>query len=101
MSLLLLFIGVFSALANLCPLETDEKFAREGELVLGGNSNPLVHFFFFFFLLQLLAMENSRMYNKLGLNWRLTKQHCHTNHSFMEYILVIDFLPKMQIYQPD
>ncbi|KAJ6220628.1 hypothetical protein RDWZM_006440 [Blomia tropicalis] len=52
-------------------------------------------------LQKLLAMENSRLYNKLGLNWRVTKQQSHTNHSFMEYILVIDFLPKMQIYQPD
>lgn len=46
-------------------------------------------------------MENSRLYNKLGLNWRLSKQPSHTNHSFMEYVLVIDFLPKMHIYQPD
>ncbi|KAH7636723.1 uncharacterized protein LOC124495315 [Dermatophagoides farinae] len=50
---------------------------------------------------KLLAMENSRLYNKLGLNWRLSKQPSHTNHSFMEYILIIDFLPKMHIYQPD
>lgn len=56
---------------------------------------------FKFIFLQLLAMENSRMYNKLGLNWRLSKQNCHNNHSFMEYVIFIDFIPKLQIYQPD
>lgn len=50
---------------------------------------------------QLLAMENSRLYNKLGLDWKLSKQQCHTNNSFMEYVLVIHFLPKVHIYQPD
>ncbi|CAG2116680.1 unnamed protein product [Medioppia subpectinata] len=50
---------------------------------------------------KLLSHENYKLYHKLGLNWRLAKQRCHTNHSFMEYVLVIEFLPKLQLYQPD
>lgn len=50
---------------------------------------------------KLLANENNRLYNKLGLNWRLGKERCHTNHSFMAYVLIIEFLPKQHIYLPD
>jgi len=50
---------------------------------------------------KLLASENSKLYQKLGLNWKLSKERCHSNHAFMEYVLVIDFLPKLQLYQPD
>lgn len=50
---------------------------------------------------KLLSNENNKLYYKLGLNWRLSKERCSNNHSFMEYILIIDFLPKQQIYLPD
>ncbi|XP_074599569.1 cysteine-rich hydrophobic domain-containing protein 2 [Brevipalpus obovatus] len=50
---------------------------------------------------KLLYGENNRLYNKLGLNWKLGKERCHTNHSFMDYVLIIEFLPKQHIYLPD
>lgn len=50
---------------------------------------------------KLIASENHRLYNKLGLNWKLTKERCHSNYAFMEYVLVIEFLPKLHLYQPD
>lgn len=50
---------------------------------------------------KLIAAENHKLYNKLGLNWKLAKERCHTNYAFMEYVLVIDFLPKLHLYQPD
>ncbi|KAI1285510.1 Cysteine-rich hydrophobic domain-containing protein 2 [Halotydeus destructor] len=50
---------------------------------------------------KLLASENSKLYHKLGLNWKLSKERCHSNHAFMEYVLVIDFLPKLHLHQPD
>lgn len=40
------------------------------------------------------------MYHKLGLRWRLSKQHCDSN-SMMEYVLLIEFVPKIPIYRPD
>ncbi|CAH1636044.1 unnamed protein product [Spodoptera littoralis] len=49
---------------------------------------------------KLLEWENSRLYNKLGLRWRLTKQHCDSS-SMMEYVLLIEFIPKIPIYRPD
>ena len=50
---------------------------------------------------KLLAEENERMYHKLGFNWRLSKKACHNNTAFMEYVLVIDYLPKLHMYHPD
>lgn len=50
---------------------------------------------------KLLSNENNNLYYKLGLKWKLSKERCHNNHSFMEYILIIEFLPKQQIYSPD
>uniref|UniRef100_A0A6B2E8L9 Putative cysteine-rich hydrophobic domain-containing protein 2 n=1 Tax=Phlebotomus kandelakii TaxID=1109342 RepID=A0A6B2E8L9_9DIPT len=49
---------------------------------------------------KLLEWENSHLYQKLGLRWRLTKQHCDSN-SMMEYVLLIEFIPKIPIYRPD
>lgn len=37
---------------------------------------------------KLLEWENSRLYHKLGLHWRLTKQRCDTS-SMMEYVRLI------------
>jgi hypothetical protein len=50
---------------------------------------------------KLIANENHKLYNKLGLNWKLTKERCHSNYAFMEYVLVVEFLPKLHLYQPD
>ena len=50
---------------------------------------------------KLIAAENHKLYHKLGLNWKLSKERCHTNYAFMEYVLVIEFLPKLHLYQPD
>ncbi len=49
---------------------------------------------------KLLEMENQRLYLKLGLKWRLIKIKCNTN-SLLEYVLSIDFLPTILLYQPD
>lgn len=49
---------------------------------------------------KLLEWENQHLYNKLGLRWRLNKQQCDTN-SMLEYVLMIEFLPKIAIYRPD
>lgn len=48
-----------------------------------------------------LANENTRLYCKLGLNWRLAEHRCFSNHAFIEYVILIEFLPKMNLYQPD
>uniref|UniRef100_A0A158P4E2 Uncharacterized protein n=1 Tax=Tetranychus urticae TaxID=32264 RepID=A0A158P4E2_TETUR len=50
---------------------------------------------------KLLYSENNRLYHKLGLNWKLGKERCHSNNSFMDYVLIIEFLPKHHIYLPD
>lgn len=49
---------------------------------------------------KLLTRENNRLYHKLGLHWRLSKQRCDSSN-MMEYVLLIEFLPKKQIYRPD
>ena len=49
---------------------------------------------------KLLALENQRLYLKLGLKWKLTKIKCNSN-SLMEYVLLIEFLPTVLLYQPD
>ncbi|XP_063706125.1 cysteine-rich hydrophobic domain-containing protein 2 [Culicoides brevitarsis] len=49
---------------------------------------------------KLLEWENSHLYRKLGLNWRLTKKQCDSS-SMMEYVISIEFLPKTPIYRPD
>lgn len=49
---------------------------------------------------KLLEWENSHLYHKLGLHWRLTKKQCDSS-SMMEYVISIEFLPKTPIYRPD
>ncbi|XP_003744576.1 cysteine-rich hydrophobic domain-containing protein 2 [Galendromus occidentalis] len=49
---------------------------------------------------KLLDWENSQLYNKLGLRWRLAKQRCDTS-SMLEYVLLIEFIPKLIIHKPD
>ncbi|XP_059479102.1 cysteine-rich hydrophobic domain-containing protein 2 [Neocloeon triangulifer] len=51
-------------------------------------------------LTKLLDYENSRLYNKLGLHWRLAKRRCDSS-SMMEYVLLVEFVPKIPIYRPD
>lgn len=48
-----------------------------------------------------LANENHRLYYRLGLNWRLAEQRCFSNHAFIEYAILIEFTPKINLYQPD
>lgn len=49
---------------------------------------------------KVLEWENNHLYHKLGLHWRLNKQWCDSN-SMMEYVLLIEFIPKMPIHRPD
>lgn len=48
-----------------------------------------------------LTSENNRLYAKLGLNWKLAEQRCYSNQAFVEYVLKIEFLPKINLYLPD
>lgn len=75
---------------------------------------------------KLLDWENSHLYNKLGLKWRLSRQRCDSTlmmeyvsrrrrrftreprgrHSdrcccFLLQVLLVEFIPKLQIYKPD
>lgn len=49
---------------------------------------------------KVLDWENSYLFHKLGLHWKLTKQRCDSN-SMMEYVLLIEFIPKVPIHRPD
>lgn len=49
---------------------------------------------------KVLDWENSHLYHKLGLHWKLGKQRCDSN-SMMEYVLLIEFIPKLAIHRPD
>ncbi|BHF57170.1 hypothetical protein AAHC03_02037 [Spirometra sp. Aus1] len=48
-----------------------------------------------------LRIENARLYNQLGLRWSLTKQRSSEPVVLMEYVLRLDFIPKLCIYEPD
>lgn len=49
---------------------------------------------------KVLDAENCHLYHKLGLHWRLHKQRCNSSN-MMEYVLLVEFLPKEQILRPD
>ncbi|XP_046331747.1 cysteine-rich hydrophobic domain-containing protein 2-like [Haliotis cracherodii] len=49
---------------------------------------------------KVLDWENSHLYHKLGLHFRLSKQRCDSS-SMMEYVLFIEFIPKVPILRPD
>lgn len=49
---------------------------------------------------RLLDRENKHLYNKLGLRWYLSKQR-YNSSSLIEYVIIIEFLPKVPIYRPD
>jgi len=50
---------------------------------------------------KVLDAENCHLYHKLGLHWRLHKQRCINSTNMMEYVLLVEFLPKEQILRPD
>nr|CAG4636579.1 EOG090X0FHK [Eubosmina coregoni]SVE70115.1 EOG090X0FHK [Eubosmina coregoni] len=49
---------------------------------------------------KLLDWENSHLYTKLGIKWSLSKQRCD-NSAMIEYVLLIEFVPRLQIHRPD
>ncbi|CAH1777832.1 unnamed protein product [Owenia fusiformis] len=49
---------------------------------------------------KVLDWENNNLYYKLGLRWKLSKQKCDTT-SMMEYVLLVEFIPKVPILRPD
>ncbi|RZC33245.1 Erf4 domain containing protein [Asbolus verrucosus] len=49
---------------------------------------------------KILRAENRRFYNKLGLHWSLHKQHFEPLN-LVEYVLIINFLQRPEIYVPD
>ncbi|CAD5119408.1 DgyrCDS8023 [Dimorphilus gyrociliatus] len=49
---------------------------------------------------KVIDWENSHLYHKLGLHWKLAKRKCDAN-SMTEYVIHIEFLPKVPIHQPD
>ncbi|XP_047222664.1 cysteine-rich hydrophobic domain-containing protein 2 isoform X2 [Girardinichthys multiradiatus] len=49
---------------------------------------------------KLLEWENNRLYHKLCVHWKLSKRKCETNN-MMEYVILIEFLPKIPIFKPD
>ncbi|XP_061832929.1 cysteine-rich hydrophobic domain-containing protein 2 isoform X2 [Nerophis lumbriciformis] len=49
---------------------------------------------------KLLEWENCRLYHKLCLHWTLSKRKCESNN-MMEYVILIEFLPKIPINRPD
>nr|CAG4645176.1 EOG090X0FHK [Leptodora kindtii] len=49
---------------------------------------------------KLLDWQNSHLYNKLGLHLKLAKQRCSTS-AMIEYVLLVEFVPRLQIHRPD
>ncbi|XP_066286997.1 cysteine-rich hydrophobic domain-containing protein 2-like [Branchiostoma lanceolatum] len=49
---------------------------------------------------KVLDWENSHLYHKLGLHWRLAKRKCESSN-MMEYVILIEFIPKVPIHRPD
>ncbi|ELT95725.1 hypothetical protein CAPTEDRAFT_135139 [Capitella teleta] len=49
---------------------------------------------------KVLDWENSHLYHKLCLHWKLAKQRCDST-SMQEYVLLIEFIPKVPIHRPD
>lgn len=49
-----------------------------------------------------LDHENQQLYNKLGLHWRLAKHPVeNSNSGLMEYVLLLETLPKLPLLVPD
>nr|CAB3230551.1 cysteine-rich hydrophobic domain-containing protein 2 [Phallusia mammillata] len=51
-------------------------------------------------LAKALDWENRQLYHKLGLHWKLAKLK-PTNSNMQEYVLLIEFIPKLPVYRPD
>lgn len=49
---------------------------------------------------KLLEYENSHLYRRLGLKWKLAQMHLDAS-AMLEYVIVIEFIPKFQLYVPD
>jgi len=49
---------------------------------------------------KLLDWENNHLYTKLGMHWRLSKQRCDSS-TMIEYVLLVEFIPRIQIHRPD
>ena len=48
-----------------------------------------------------LDHENQELYNKLGLHWTLSRRSIEGSGTLVEYVLVLDFLPKVPLNMPD
>jgi hypothetical protein len=49
---------------------------------------------------KLLTLENERLFKKLGLKWSMTKIKCN-NNALAEFVIRIDVLDKVHLYNPD
>jgi len=49
---------------------------------------------------KILDAENCNFYHKLGLHWKLQKQMVNSSN-MMEYVLLIEFRPKLALLKPD
>jgi len=47
-----------------------------------------------------LDWENRNLYHKLGLHWKLDKQRL-ANSTMIQYVLLIEYIPKTPVYKPD
>merc|ERR1739838_438732 len=47
-----------------------------------------------------LDWENRNLYHKLGLHWKLSKQRL-ANSTMVQYVLLIEYIPKTPVYKPD
>ncbi|VDN54997.1 unnamed protein product [Dracunculus medinensis] len=48
-----------------------------------------------------LDHENQTLYNKLGLHWRLARQAVDISQNMIEFVLLLEFLPKTPLLLPD
>ncbi|CAG0919006.1 unnamed protein product [Notodromas monacha] len=48
-----------------------------------------------------IEWENTNLYRKLGLRMKLDKQHCQSNGNLMEYVILIQCLPKLHLHCPE
>ncbi|GMT19333.1 hypothetical protein PFISCL1PPCAC_10630 [Pristionchus fissidentatus] len=50
---------------------------------------------------KLLEAENSSLYHKLFLHWRLSTRVSQSSHRLSEYVLLIEVIPKAALLMPD
>uniref|UniRef100_A0AC34FEL3 Golgin subfamily A member 7/ERF4 domain-containing protein n=1 Tax=Panagrolaimus sp. ES5 TaxID=591445 RepID=A0AC34FEL3_9BILA len=48
-----------------------------------------------------LDYENQQLYNKLGLHWKLSRQQIENAGALVEYVLLLETLPRMPLNMPD